>query len=154
MNSADDHGWTDYGFMGHKEVKTPNLDRLAKQGLVFQRGYVPSSLCCPSLASIITGLYPHQHRITSNDPPRPPNLKPGLFYKSEAFHEKVAKARRSYDPAERRALYADAERIAFEDVPLVPLVAMPRTAATSTRVGGFVLDPISSPRFAWASLGE
>jgi uncharacterized sulfatase len=82
---ADDHGWTDYGFMGHKEVRTPHLDRLARQGLVFPRGYVPSSLCCPSLASIITGLYPHQHRITSNDPPIPAGMKPAAFYRSVAF---------------------------------------------------------------------
>jgi uncharacterized sulfatase len=82
---ADDQGWTDYGFMGHKDVRTPHLDRLASQGRVFPRGYVPSSLCCPSLASILTGLYPHQHRITSNDPPVPAGMKPGAFYKSEAF---------------------------------------------------------------------
>jgi uncharacterized sulfatase len=66
---SDDHGWTDYGFMGHKQVETPCLDRLASQSLVFTRGYVPASLCCPSLAAIITGLYPHQNLITCNDPP-------------------------------------------------------------------------------------
>jgi uncharacterized sulfatase len=82
---SDDHGWTDYGFMGHRQVATPHLDRLASQGLVFPRGYVPSSLCCPSLASIITGLYPHQHQITFNDPPQPPGMKPGEFYKSAAY---------------------------------------------------------------------
>ena len=52
---SDDHGWTDYSFLGHKQVETPHLDRLAAQSLVFRRGYVPSSLCCPSLASLITG---------------------------------------------------------------------------------------------------
>lgn len=67
---SDDHGWTDYGFMGHPHVRTPSLDRLAAEGVVFSRGYVPASLCAPSLASIITGLYPHQHGITSNDPPQ------------------------------------------------------------------------------------
>ncbi len=66
---SDDHGWTDYGFMGHKQIATPHLDKLAAEGLTFRRGYVPSSLCCPSLASIITGLYPHQNKITGNDPP-------------------------------------------------------------------------------------
>jgi uncharacterized sulfatase len=66
---SDDHAWTDYGFMGHPRVRTPNLDRLAAEGLAFTRGYVPSSLCSPSLASLVTGLYPHQHGITSNDPP-------------------------------------------------------------------------------------
>jgi uncharacterized sulfatase len=64
---GDDQGWTDYGFMGHPTIKTPHLDRLAREGLTLRRGYVPSSLCSPSLASILTGLYPHQHRITSND---------------------------------------------------------------------------------------
>ena len=64
---GDDHAWTDYSFMGHPQIRTPNLDRLAREGLTFRRGYVPSSLCSPSLASILTGLYPHQHRITSND---------------------------------------------------------------------------------------
>jgi arylsulfatase A-like enzyme len=68
---SDDQAWGDYGFMGHEHVRTPNLDRLAAQGLTFKRGYVPSSLCCPSLASIITGQYAHQHKVTSNDPPLP-----------------------------------------------------------------------------------
>ncbi len=65
---SDDHGWTDYGFMGHPRIRTPHLDRLASESLVITRGYVPSSLCRPSLASIMTGLYPHLHRITGNDP--------------------------------------------------------------------------------------
>jgi len=67
---SDDQAWTDFGFMGHPVIKTPCLDRLARESLVFPHGYVPSSLCRPSLASIITGLLPHQHKITSNDPPR------------------------------------------------------------------------------------
>jgi arylsulfatase A-like enzyme len=71
MIISDDHLWTDYSFMGHPTIKTPHLDKLAAQSLTFTRGYVPSSLCCPSLASIITGLYPHQHKVTSNDPPVP-----------------------------------------------------------------------------------
>jgi uncharacterized sulfatase len=65
---SDDHGWRDYGFMKHPHVRTPHIDRLAREGLTLTRGYVPASLCRPSLASIMTGLYPHQHRITSNDP--------------------------------------------------------------------------------------
>ena len=70
MIVSDDHAWSDYSFMGSRDVRTPHIDRLAAEGLTFPRGYVPSSLCCPSLASIVTGLYPHQHGITSNDPPR------------------------------------------------------------------------------------
>ncbi|MDX2035632.1 MAG: sulfatase [Isosphaeraceae bacterium] len=82
---SDDHGWRDYGFMGNRAVRTPSLDALAAQSLVYRRGHVPSSLCCPSLASIITGKYPHQHKVTSNDPPRPAGVAPGSFQRSEAF---------------------------------------------------------------------
>ena len=67
---SDDQAWGDFGFMGHPVIRTPHLDRLATQSAVFPRGYVPSSLCRPSLATMITGLYPHQHKITGNDPPK------------------------------------------------------------------------------------
>lgn len=66
---SDDQAYTDYSFMGHQHIRTPHLDQLAKESRLFTRGYVPDSLCRPSLATIITGLYPHQHGITGNDPP-------------------------------------------------------------------------------------
>ena len=63
---ADDIAWNDYGFNHHPLLQTPNLDKLAASGVVFNNAYSPSSICRPSLASIITGLYPSQHRITGN----------------------------------------------------------------------------------------
>ena len=54
MIISDDQAWTDYSFMGHPQIRTPNLDRLAAEGLVFRQGHVPSSLCSPSLASKYT----------------------------------------------------------------------------------------------------
>ena len=74
---SDDHGWQDYGFMGHPHIRTPNLDRLASQSLLYTRGYVPVALCSPSLATIITGRYPQDHRITGNDPAAPPGGRTG-----------------------------------------------------------------------------
>ena len=71
---SDDQAWTDFGFMGHDEIKTPHLDRLARQSVLFPRGYVPTSLCRPSLLTLATGLYAHQHRTTGNDPS--PRLAP------------------------------------------------------------------------------
>lgn len=68
---GDDQAWTDYGFTGHPHIRTPHLDKLAAESLVFTRGYVPTSLCRASLATMVTGLFPHQHKITSNDPPLP-----------------------------------------------------------------------------------
>lgn len=64
---SDDQAWTDYGFMGHEHIETPNLDKLANESLTFTRGYVPTSLCAPSLASIITGVYPRTHGVLAND---------------------------------------------------------------------------------------
>ncbi len=82
---SDDHAWNDYSFMGHPHIATPHIDRLARESLTFTHGYVPSSLCCPSLASIITGLYSHQHKITSNDPPIPAGMPAARFYRSPEF---------------------------------------------------------------------
>jgi arylsulfatase A-like enzyme len=84
---SDDHAWTDYGFMQHPVVKTPNIDALAASSLTFSRGYVTSSLCCPSLATMITGRYPHQHKITCNDPPKPADMPMGEFAQTEAFKQ-------------------------------------------------------------------
>ncbi|MGB0766234.1 MAG: sulfatase-like hydrolase/transferase [Phycisphaeraceae bacterium] len=64
---SDDQGWADYGFMGHPEIQTPHLDALARRSLLFPRGYVASPLCRPSLATMVTGLYPHDHGVTGND---------------------------------------------------------------------------------------
>ena len=72
---ADDQAWGDYGFLGHETIRTPHIDRLARESAVWARGYVPSSLCRPSLATIITGLYPHQHGIVGNDPRHPSGAK-------------------------------------------------------------------------------
>lgn len=65
---SDDHAWPDYSFMGHPHIQTPNIDNLASEGLTFTRGYLAAPLCRPSLASILSGLYPHQHGVTGNDP--------------------------------------------------------------------------------------
>ncbi|SMP78271.1 uncharacterized sulfatase [Neorhodopirellula lusitana] len=71
---SDDQSWTDYGFMGHPEIQTPNLDRLAKAGVLYERGYVTAPLCRPSLASLVTGLYPHETGIRGNDPLLPKGI--------------------------------------------------------------------------------
>lgn len=66
---SDDQSWTDYGFMGNKRVHTPHLDALARQSARFVNGYVPTSVCRPSLATLLTGLFPHQHGIHFNHGP-------------------------------------------------------------------------------------
>ena len=55
---GDDVGWTDFGFMGSKDVLTPNLDRLAAEGMVFTRAMSSASTCKPALRTLLTGLDP------------------------------------------------------------------------------------------------
>ena len=72
---SDDQAWTDYGFMGHDAIETPHLDRLAREGILFRRGYVPTALCRPSLMTLLTGQYASVHGVTGNDP-SPKNYAP------------------------------------------------------------------------------
>ena len=53
---GDDWGWPYYGFMGHPIVKTPNLDKLAAEGITFVNGTSAAAHCRPSLQSLMTGL--------------------------------------------------------------------------------------------------
>ncbi|MEL0120137.1 MAG: sulfatase-like hydrolase/transferase, partial [Opitutae bacterium] len=65
---SDDQSWNDYGFMGHPDIQTPHLDKLAKESVLFKRGYVPTALCRPSLMTMLTGHYASVHGVTGNDP--------------------------------------------------------------------------------------
>jgi N-acetylgalactosamine-6-sulfatase len=60
---TDDLGWGDLGCYGHPHIKTPHLDRLAKQGTLFTQFYVNGSVCSPSRTAFMTGQYPARHRV-------------------------------------------------------------------------------------------
>lgn len=62
---TDDFGYGDPGCYGGKEVPTPNLDRLAKEGIRFTQFYVASPICSPSRTGCTTGMFPARWRITS-----------------------------------------------------------------------------------------
>lgn len=65
---SDDHRYDFMGFMGKPEfLKTPNLDRMAREGAHLQNAFVTTSLCSPSRASILTGMYSHKHGVVDND---------------------------------------------------------------------------------------
>lgn len=67
----DDMGWTDAGFMGSDYYETPNVDRLAEQGLVFTDAYANAPNCAPSRACLMSGQYTPRHGIfTVGDPRR------------------------------------------------------------------------------------
>jgi N-acetylglucosamine-6-sulfatase len=62
----DDLRWDELGCAGHPFVKTPNIDRIAREGLLCRNAFVVAPLCSPSRASFLTGLYPHAHGIIDN----------------------------------------------------------------------------------------
>jgi len=61
----DDMGWMDAGCYGSKYYKTPNIDKLAKEGMLFTDAYAANPLCSPTRASILTGKYPGRLKITT-----------------------------------------------------------------------------------------
>ena len=75
------------GFMGHPFLETPNMDRLAHDGVHFENVFVTTSLCSPSRASILTGLYTHTHTVADNYNPLPDNLTYFPEYLQEAGYE-------------------------------------------------------------------
>ena len=66
---GDNHNAGTVGYAGHPFIKTPGMDRLAREGIVFERTYNTTSLCSPSRASILTGLYAHHHGVKNNHTP-------------------------------------------------------------------------------------
>ncbi len=60
---ADDLGWGDLGCYGHPFIKTPNLDRLARQGAQFTQFYVNGSVCSPTRSAFMTGRFPARDRV-------------------------------------------------------------------------------------------
>jgi arylsulfatase A-like enzyme len=72
---SDDHRFDFIGFTGKVPwLETPNMDRLAKEGVWFRNAFVTTALCSPSRASILTGLYSHSHTVVDNSAPDPESL--------------------------------------------------------------------------------
>lgn len=59
----DDLGWTDLGYMGSTYYETPNIDRLARQGMIFTNAYANAANCAPTRASLLTGQYTPRHGV-------------------------------------------------------------------------------------------
>lgn len=63
---VDDLRWDDLGCTGNPIVQTPNIDRVAREGVMFRDAFATTPLCSPSRATILTGVYAHTHGITDN----------------------------------------------------------------------------------------
>ncbi|NJP21330.1 MAG: sulfatase-like hydrolase/transferase [Hydrococcus sp. CRU_1_1] len=69
---ADDMRWDALGAMGNRIIRTPNLDRLAYEGVLFLNNFVTTSICPTSRASIFTGQYGRRHQIWDFETPFTP----------------------------------------------------------------------------------
>ena len=67
---ADDLGYSDLAFTGQKQVQTPNIDKMAKQGVYFTNAYTACPVSSPTRASILTGKYPAELKLTCHIPGR------------------------------------------------------------------------------------
>ncbi len=84
---ADDIGWEDFGCYGNSHVKTPNIDKLAEEGIRFDNAFLTASSCSPSRCSIISGKYPHSNgaaelhtELPESEIPFPLLLKENGYY--------------------------------------------------------------------------
>ena len=74
----DDMGWGDFSCFGNQDVQTPNIDKMAQEGIRFEQFYVNSPICSPSRTAISTGQYPQRWRITSYLSNRDQNKQRGM----------------------------------------------------------------------------
>ncbi|WP_319592405.1 sulfatase [uncultured Draconibacterium sp.] len=88
---ADDISWNDFGCYGNEIVKTPNIDKLASEGLRFTNAFLTASSCSPSRCSIISGKYPHSNgaaelhtALPESETPFPLLLKENGYYTAHA----------------------------------------------------------------------
>lgn len=72
---TDDQRWDAIGLGGSKHLKTPHMDRLGREGVYFKNAFCTTSLCSPSRASILSGLYAHAHGVVDNFTEYPAGLK-------------------------------------------------------------------------------
>ena len=72
---ADDHRYDAIGALGHPFLKTPGLDAMLRDGVVFRNAFVTTSLCSPSRASILTGQFMHRHGVIDNREGAPEGIR-------------------------------------------------------------------------------
>jgi len=106
---ADDAAWNDCGPYGNNKIKTPNINKLAKDGLVFNNAFLTTSSCSPSRCSILTGRYPHSTGAPELHMPLPANqllfageLQKVGYYTAVAGKYHIGPQRAEFDSIYRR----------------------------------------------------
>ena len=89
---SDDQGYADVGFNGCTDIPTPNIDRIARSGVVFTNGYVSYAVCGPSRAGLITGRYQDRFGFSRNPLFAPKDSLQGLPLSEETLAEALKRA--------------------------------------------------------------
>lgn len=84
---SDDQGYRDVGFNGSTEIRTPNIDRIAREGVRFTRGYVTYPVCGPSRAGLLTGRYQSRFGFDRNPNGDPADVRGGVPRTEEMISE-------------------------------------------------------------------
>ncbi len=84
---CDDTGWGELGFQGNKQIPTPSIDSIAKNGFRFTQGYVAATYCSPTRAGLMTGRYPTRFGHEFNSTARETGISLDETTKAERFRE-------------------------------------------------------------------
>ncbi|VAW12813.1 Sulfatase [hydrothermal vent metagenome] len=104
---ADDAAWDDAGCYGNQGIRTPNIDKLAAEGIKFNSAFLTTSSCSPSRCSILTGLYPHNTGAGELHMPLPSDklLFPGELQKAGYYTVSAGKWHLGPERAEFDSIY-------------------------------------------------
>lgn len=98
---ADDLGWHDMGTYGNRDVRTPNIDKLATEGTKFNRAFAASPTCAPSRSALFTGLYPMRNGAHANHSIIEPNVRTWPQYLSDLGYRTVIAGKTHIGPREQ-----------------------------------------------------
>lgn len=99
---ADDQGFGDLSCHGHPTLKTPNIDRLAREGVRFDAAFLTTSSCSPTRCSFLTGRYPHNTAAEDLHQPLPADQKTIARYLGEAGYHTMAVGKWHLGQAEKQ----------------------------------------------------
>ena len=99
MIFTDDTPQKDHGCYGNSHVRTPNIDRFASEGMVFNNAYTPAPMCGPSRACLYTGLYPIRNGAHPNHGSVKPNMKSMAHYMKAVGYRVIILGKQHIRPA-------------------------------------------------------
>lgn len=145
---ADDHGYRDSTLYGGTDVPTPNMVRIAKDGLTFDNAFVASPACAPSRASLLTGLYPVRHGAMANQTAPRADIKKLPAYLKERGYEVVAIGKVGHYGQTKDYGFDHFEHMGYHDLQAVPAALTWLRARKSTKPLAFFVGT-NWPHVPW-----